>query len=141
MVIARTATMAAMVLTLSTAAAREAAAQQAPVPAVRARVHAVLRDTVHVNAMDDDRWFARDKAKHFAASAIIQLAASFAFRSAPARQSVAIVRASAVTLSIGAGKQLWDRSGHGDASWKDFTWDGIGILTGSGLAVAVDRRH
>ena len=138
-----------MVLTLSIATAPVSNAQRTPAPAVRATVHAVLHDSVsdtvcntaRINTADGDRWFARDKAKHVAASAIIQLAAFFAFRSAPARQSVAIVRASAVTLSIGAGKELWDRSGHGDASWKDFTWDGIGILAGSGLAVAVDRRH
>src|SRR5262249_17867894 len=35
-----------------------------------------------------------------------------------------------LALTAGIGKELYDLSGHGDASWKDFTWDVIGTATG-----------
>jgi len=44
----------------------------------------------------------------------------------------------ALALSAGVGKELWDLSGHGDASWRDLTWDVVGTATG--LAVAVTIR-
>lgn len=36
-------------------------------------------------------------------------------------------------------KELWDLSGHGSPSWKDFTWDVIGVATGLLLSWLVDR--
>jgi uncharacterized protein YfiM (DUF2279 family) len=41
-------------------------------------------------------------------------------------------------LSAGIAKELWDLSGHGDPSWKDLAWDGIGTGVGVGLALGVD---
>jgi len=29
-------------------------------------------------------------------------------------------------FSLGVAKELWDLSGHGDASWRDLTWDAVG---------------
>ena len=44
----------------------------------------------------------------------------------------------AFSLTVGAGKELWDLSGHGDPSWRDFTWDVIGTAAGVALAAGVD---
>jgi putative lipoprotein len=41
-------------------------------------------------------------------------------------------------LALGAGKELWDLSGHGDASWRDLTWDAVGTVTGLAVAAAID---
>ena len=39
---------------------------------------------------------------------------------------------------MGVAKELWDLSGHGDASWRDLTWDAVGTVTGLALAAAID---
>ena len=43
-------------------------------------------------------------------------------------------------LAVGAGvaKELWDLDGHGDASWRDLSWDLIGAATGLLVSVGVD---
>ena len=41
-------------------------------------------------------------------------------------------------LTLGAGKELWDMTGRGDPSWRDFTWDVLGTAVGVALAVGVD---
>ena len=82
-----------------------------------------------------DRWFARDKAEHFVTSAVIQVALFGALRMTGVRQSRALLAASTVTAGAGIGKEVWDARGHGDPSWRDLTWDGIGIAAGTGLAV------
>ena len=48
--------------------------------------------------------------------------------------------AGGAALAVGAGvaKELWDLEGHGDASWKDLTWDLVGATTGVLLSLAVD---
>lgn len=88
-----------------------------------------------------DRWFARDKAEHFVTSAVIQVAVFGALRMTGVRQSRALLAASTVTVGAGVGKEVWDARGHGDPSWRDLTWDGIGMVAGSGLAVWADRGH
>ena len=49
-----------------------------------------------------------------------------------------LVIGGSVTIAIGAGKELYDMTGHGDPSWRDFTWDVIGTIVGLGLAWGVD---
>jgi len=39
---------------------------------------------------------------------------------------------------LGGGKELWDLTGHGDPSWRDFTWDVLGTAVGVALAASVD---
>jgi len=41
-------------------------------------------------------------------------------------------------LALGAGKEAYDATGHGDASFKDFTWDVAGAAVGVALALLVD---
>lgn len=42
------------------------------------------------------------------------------------------------SVTIGAMKELWDGSGHGDASWKDFGADVLGAAAGAGLSLSID---
>ena len=77
-------------------------------------------------AHGSDPWLGADKLKHFLASAFVQSVSYSALRATGVRNGPALVGATAVTLSVGAGKELWDRAGHGDPSVRDFTWDVLG---------------
>src|SRR5262244_2821018 len=98
----------------------------------------LLGPRAHAQQQDSDPWFGPDKALHFAASAsiavIVYAGASFQTESRPKRA----VAAASVALSAGIAKEVWDLSGHGDASWRDLTWDVIGATTGTLLAYAID---
>ena len=89
-------------------------------------------------ADDRDPWLGPDKALHFGVS--VGLAAGGYGASAlvldrPWQRAVA---GGAFSLTLGAGKELYDLSGHGDPSWKDFTWDVLGTAVGLGIALLVD---
>lgn len=73
-----------------------------------------------------DRWLGADKLKHFLTSAFVQSVGYSALRATGVRNGPALAGATAVTLTVGAGKELWDRAGHGDPSVRDFTWDVLG---------------
>lgn len=89
-------------------------------------------------ASDADPWFGRDKALHFGVSLALSAggyaASSIWLDTRPERA----LAGGAFSLSLGAGKELWDLNGHGDPSWRDFTWDVVGTGVGLALAVAVD---
>ncbi len=89
-------------------------------------------------ASDEDPWFGRDKALHFGVSVVLA-AGGYATSSVwlDKRYERALA-GGAFSLTLGAGKELWDLSGHGDPSWRDFTWDVIGTGVGVALAVAGD---
>jgi putative lipoprotein len=85
-----------------------------------------------------DPWFGHDKALHFAASASI---ATIAYGGAALKTEDRSTRvAAAITIALGAGvlKETWDLAGHGDASWRDLTWDVVGTATGVLFAYAID---
>jgi putative lipoprotein len=89
-------------------------------------------------ARDDDPWFGPDKALHFGFSVALSAggyAASSVWLDTRTDRALA---GSAFSLSLGAGKELWDLSGHGDPSWRDFTWDVVGTAVGVALAAGVD---
>jgi len=89
-------------------------------------------------ASDSDPWFGRDKALHFGVSVVLAAGgyatSSIWLEHRPERA----LAGGAFSLTLGAGKELWDLSGHGDPSWRDFTWDVIGTGVGVALAVAGD---
>jgi putative lipoprotein len=90
------------------------------------------------SASDADPWFGQDKALHFGFSVVLSAggyAASSAFLDTRTERALA---GSAFSLTLGAGKELWDLSGHGDPSWRDFTWDIVGTAVGTAIAVGVD---
>jgi putative lipoprotein len=85
-----------------------------------------------------DPWWGPDKALHFGASAAIAgggyaVAAPFVDGFA---ERVAI--GAGLALTVGVSKELIDLAGHGDASFRDLTWDVIGTLVGVGLALSID---
>ena len=92
-----------------------------------------------VAAQEADPWVSADKALHFSVSAAIAGAGygvTAAFND-DLRWKLAI--GGGVALSAGVAKELWDLSGHGSPSWKDFTWDVIGVATGLLLSWVIDR--
>lgn len=97
------------------------------------RAHAQQREQP-----DNDPWFGRDKALHFTVSASL---AMVAYGGASLKTDDRPTRvAAAITFALGAGllKEAWDLTGHGDASWRDLTWDVVGTTTGVLVAVAID---
>ena len=85
-----------------------------------------------------DPWFGRDKALHFAASATIATAGYGGAALLTDDRTARVVAGASLALAAGIGKELWDLSGHGDASWKDLTWDAVGTATGVLTARAID---
>lgn len=94
------------------------------------------------SAAQDD-WLGRDKALHFGVSAAIAgsgYGVSAIWLERPAWRALA---GASTALAAGAAKEIWDAAGHGDPSGKDFTWDLVGALTGTGFALGIDYlvRH
>jgi putative lipoprotein len=87
---------------------------------------------------DDDPWLGPDKALHFGLSTALasgSYAASALVLDPPWQRALV---AAGFTLSLGAGKELYDATGHGDPSWRDFTWDVLGCAVGLGVALLID---
>ncbi len=90
-------------------------------------------------AAQEDPWFGRDKALHFGVS--------FALGAGGYALAVPLVDerwqrgaiGAGVSLTAGAGKELYDSTGAGNASWKDFTWDIAGTIVGVGIAWLIDE--
>jgi uncharacterized protein YfiM (DUF2279 family) len=80
----------------------------------------------------------RDKALHFGASALLASRgyAATAFFTEDRRVRLAV--GGGFAFSLGVAKELWDLSGHGDASCRDLTWDAVGTATGLAVATAID---
>lgn len=86
-----------------------------------------------------DPWFGQDKFLHFgASSAITTMTYGLGGLALESRTSRAIL-AAGTSLAIGGGKELiYDRSGRGDPSWRDFTWDVLGTAFGLGVSLLID---
>lgn len=80
-----------------------------------------------------DRWFAKDKAYHFVASAAIQSAGYSLLRANGQPYRDAALSAGALTLTVGVGKELWDRHDGRYFSWKDLAADAVGGGSGAVL--------
>lgn len=100
---------------------------------------AIAPRTARAAGPDPDPWFGRDKALHFSASAALAIGGygvgALAFDTRPPRFALG----AGIALAAGVGKELWDWSGHGDASWRDLTWDMVGTAAGLAIAWAADR--
>lgn len=98
-----------------------------------------LLPVAHARAQARDDWFARDKALHFGVSAGVTVAAYalISFKTDHHRRTSQL-GAATFGLSVGVGKEIYDAFGPGDASWKDLTWDVIGVVTGVLVATAIE---
>ncbi len=85
-----------------------------------------------------DDWYGPDKALHFGVSVGLSAGGYAASALVLDRRWQRSVAGAGFSLTLGAGKELYDLSGHGDPSWKDFTWDVAGTAVGVGLALLVD---
>jgi putative lipoprotein len=84
-----------------------------------------------------DRWLGADKVKHFMISAFVQSISFSALRSTGANRNASLVGASAISLSVGVGREVYDRYRPGGVpSFKDLAWDAAGAL-----ATTVLLRH
>ena len=85
-----------------------------------------------------DEWTGTDKTIHFGVSAAFS-ATGYAV-SAPLFDNrwAPLLIGTGVSIGLGATKELYDLSGRGDPSWKDFTWDVLGAVTGALLAWSID---
>jgi putative lipoprotein len=90
-------------------------------------------------ADDADPWFGRDKALHFSASAVIASGGYGLSRLVFDDRRPCLLIGGGLAAAAGIGKELYDLSGHGDASFRDLTWDAIGTATGLLVAWLVDR--
>lgn len=96
--------------------------------------------TLHFgSAASGDRWIAPDKARHFFTSAFLQSLSYSALRSARVGKTGALIGATAVTATVGIGKEVYDARFGGDPSVRDLTADGAGILAAS-LILAHTQR-
>jgi putative lipoprotein len=89
-------------------------------------------------AGDPDPWFGPDKALHFGVSAGLAAGGYAALSPWLESRGERALGGAAFSLTLGAGKELWDLAGHGDPSWRDFTWDVLGTAAGVALALSVD---
>jgi uncharacterized protein YfiM (DUF2279 family) len=86
-----------------------------------------------------DRWLARDKALHFAVSAMVQGTAHTVLRANGFAYREASWTAGVTTLAVGVGKELWDRRAGRVLSWRDLVADAAGGGTGAVVMAQVGR--
>jgi putative lipoprotein len=87
---------------------------------------------------DADPWWGRDKALHFSASASLAVVGYAGTSMGTENRAARAAGGAALAVGAGVGKELWDLDGHGDASWRDLTWDLIGAATGVLFSLAID---
>ena len=90
------------------------------------------------HAADPDPWFGPDKALHFGVSVGLSAGGYGVSALVLHERWQRAVAGAGFSLTLGAGKELYDLSGHGDPSWKDFTWDVVGTAVGVGVALLID---
>ncbi|HVZ75602.1 MAG TPA: hypothetical protein VHJ20_24685 [Polyangia bacterium] len=89
-------------------------------------------------ASDPDPWFGRDKALHFSASALIAGAGYGGASVVTDDRRARLLTGAGLALAAGVGKETWDAMGHGDASYRDLTWDVVGTAAGLAVAALID---
>lgn len=90
------------------------------------------------HAADDDPWFGHDKRLHFEASASLALLGYGGASLVTDDRGKRAGFATAFALDVGIAKEIWDSTGHGDASLRDLTWDVVGVAAGLAVASLLD---
>ena len=101
------------------------------------RVLTTLALLTSVSAASADEWFAKDKALHFGVSVGLAAGGYAAGTQIFETRRSALIFGGSLSIALGAGKEIYDSTGRGDPSWKDFTWDLIGTAVGLGLAYGI----
>lgn len=83
---------------------------------------------------DPDPWLGPDKMLHFGMSTALAAGGYAASSLIWDGTGERLVAGAVFSLTIGAAKELYDMTGAGDPSWRDFAWDVVG--TGAGLLLA-----
>ena len=79
-----------------------------------------------------DSWFGVDKIKHFFISAFIESVSYSTLQAAHVKRKPALTGAIGVTAAIGVAREIHDRKKSGNRfSYKDLTWDALGIGAGA----------
>lgn len=99
---------------------------------------AVVAAPAYAQAADPDPWFGKDKALHFAASSTIAAGGYAIGATVFDARGYALLFGGALAAGVGIGKEALDLAGLGDPSWRDLTWDGIGLAAGLAVAWSVD---
>ncbi len=89
-------------------------------------------------ASDADPWFAEDKYLHGGISLGIAGAGYGGAAWLTPDRPVRALSGFGAAVVVGGAKELWDMQGHGDPSWRDFTWDVAGGVAGVGLSYLLD---
>ncbi len=83
-------------------------------------------------AVARDSWFGIDKIKHFFISAFIESVSYSALQAAHVKRRPALAGAIGVSAAFGVARELHDRRTPGKSfSYRDLTWDALGITTGA----------
>jgi putative lipoprotein len=98
-----------------------------------------LPKTVRAQAAPDrDPWWGPDKAAHLAISSAIAATGYGATACVTESRPVRVAVGAGTAVLLGGLKELVDLTGAGHASWKDFTWDVVGAVTGVLVAYLLD---
>lgn len=109
------------------------------VPTMPRRIALLVACLLCRTALAMDAWTGPDKALHFSVSAGIAAGGYAGTALLTDDEHWRLGMGAGLALVAGAGKELYDLTGRGDPSWKDFTWDAIGTLTGVGLGWVLDH--
>jgi putative lipoprotein len=90
------------------------------------------------SAQQADPWWGPDKRLHFTFSAAIAGATYGGAALTYPDRGTRLLWGGAVAAGAGIGKEVYDLSGRGDPSWRDLTWDALGVVTGLGIALLID---
>jgi uncharacterized protein YfiM (DUF2279 family) len=83
-------------------------------------------------AVTRDSWFGIDKIKHFFIAAFIESVSYSALQAAGANRRAALGGAIGVSAALGVARELHDKRVPGNRfSYRDLTWDALGITAGA----------
>lgn len=83
-------------------------------------------------AVAGDSWFGIDKIKHFFISAFIESISYSALQASGVKRRPALGAAIGVTAAFGVAREIHDKRKPGNRfSYKDLTWDGLGMSAGA----------
>ena len=89
-------------------------------------------------AFAQDKWFAADKAKHFAGGVAIAGGGYAIAVPLTPRTKWRILLSTTAGLGAGTAKELRDRR-RGGGSWRDFAWTAGGTAAGTFVAWVIDK--